>query len=95
MGVRTIVGVRDGIGEDGTPAVCMMDSVTGIAFGLVFDTYNECEAFQKFWSGDMHPLSLREYNAASPEWAAHRDRWVEEGRPFYDAEADEVVDAAA
>jgi hypothetical protein len=89
MGVRTIVGVRDGLPDEGTPCACMMDSVTGVAFGPVFGSYEECEAFQKWW-GATQATHLRAYNAHAPEWAEQRDVWVVEGRPFYDAENDEA-----
>ena len=91
MGVRTIVGVRDGLPDEGTPCACMMDSVTGVAFGPVFGSYEECEAFQKWWSRER-PDNLRIYDPVFPEWGAVRDEWVTKGRPFYDAENDEAKD---
>lgn len=44
MGVRILVGTYDGT----QPGAVMVDSVSGFAFGPVFDSYEDCEAFQEW-----------------------------------------------
>jgi len=89
MGLRTIVGIRDGL-ED-SPAAVMFDSCIGVCFGPVFETFNECEAFQRWWDRTQD-TDLRGNTPPMGAFADKRDEWVTDGRPYYDAEDDEVKD---
>jgi hypothetical protein len=68
MGVRILLGVYDGTG-DAAQAACLVDSVTGTAFGPLFrgpDADLDIERFLK-WYDDTRSLDLRRLTAGEIE----------------------------
>jgi len=85
MGVRVLVGEYDG----GESAACMVDSVTGTAFGPLFRGEDAVEDIDRFvrWLSLRHGWDPRELTSAQLE-DAHAC-WAKE-----EAKADEDEDAA-
>jgi hypothetical protein len=57
MGVRILVGTYDGTQDD---AAVMVDSTSGEAFGPVFDSYDDCEAFSDWFATAQQEDTARE-----------------------------------
>lgn len=83
----------------GQNAVCLYDSVTGIAFGPVFEDVPEADAFQRWYErpqpADGRVIEMRwltrclpdEQKATADAWATFRDTHREDECP-YDVDRD-------
>lgn len=67
MGVHILSGELNG---STTEAACLVDSVTGVAFGPVFDTHDGAQAFLEWLPGDARALSPGDLAQQIAEWAA-------------------------